>query len=178
MSIMKLQGFTASDANFMFAGKMLAHDKTFAEQNVQAGSRIIFTLKRKIQEQVKKEVVKTAQKPETPVKVEVPKAIPAQPVIQNVFGVQSDGTVKGLFDQEKQIEELNPNSIQILLDMGYDFDLVCKALRSLKDGKKYNPVGEVQKAIDWINDFSLKAEADIMKQFEKIDETHAISEKY
>ena len=51
--------------------------------------------------------------------------------------------------------------------MGYDFDLICKALTALKENKKYNPVGEVQKAIDWINDFSLRTEADLIKAFEK-----------
>ena len=40
-----------------------------------------------------------------------------------------------------------------MLDMGYDFDLITRALRALKKQKKYNPVGEVQRAIDWINDF-------------------------
>lgn len=43
--------------------------------------------------------------------------------------------------------------MEILLEMGYDFDLITRALRALKEQKKYNPVGEVQKAIDWINDF-------------------------
>jgi hypothetical protein len=43
--------------------------------------------------------------------------------------------------------------VEILLEMGYDFDLITRALRALKEQKKYNPVGEVQKAIDWINDF-------------------------
>lgn len=37
--------------------------------------------------------------------------------------------------------------------MGYEFDIVIKALRALREQKKYNPVGEVQKAIDWINDY-------------------------
>ena len=43
--------------------------------------------------------------------------------------------------------------MEILVEMGYDFDLITRALRALKEQKKYNPVGEVQKAIDWINDF-------------------------
>lgn len=43
--------------------------------------------------------------------------------------------------------------MEILLEMGYEFDLITRALRALKEQKKYNPVGEVQRAIDWINDF-------------------------
>lgn len=49
-------------------------------------------------------------------------------------------------------DELNPKSIEYLVEMGYDFDLICRALHALKSERKYNPVGEVQKAIDWINE--------------------------
>ena len=37
--------------------------------------------------------------------------------------------------------------------MGYEFNLVVRALRTLRDNKKYNPVGEVQKAMDWIDNY-------------------------
>lgn len=37
--------------------------------------------------------------------------------------------------------------------MGYEFEIILKALRALKDKPKYNPVGEVQNALDWINDY-------------------------
>ncbi len=51
--------------------------------------------------------------------------------------------------------------------MGYHFDLVCKALHAIRESsnkkKAYNPVGEVQKAIDWINDLNQKQEDDLMK---------------
>lgn len=40
--------------------------------------------------------------------------------------------------------------------MGYDLDLVLKALRALKEQKKHNPVGEVQRAIDWINEDDIR----------------------
>jgi hypothetical protein len=30
-----------------------------------------------------------------------------------------------------------------MLEMGYDFDLITRSLRALKEEKKYNPVGEV-----------------------------------
>ena len=42
--------------------------------------------------------------------------------------------------------------------MGYNFDLVIKALRTLRLAKKYNPIGEIQKAMDWINDHLQKEE--------------------
>lgn len=42
--------------------------------------------------------------------------------------------------------------------MGYDFDIVVKSLRALREKPKYNPVGEVQRAIDWINDYMLNFE--------------------
>jgi hypothetical protein len=51
------------------------------------------------------------------------------------------------------MEDLNSQNVEIMLEMGYDFDLITRALRALKDQKKYNPVGEVQRAIDWINNF-------------------------
>lgn len=54
------------------------------------------------------------------------------------------------------MEDLNPQSIQLLLEMGYEFDIVVRALRALKEQKRYTPIGEVQKAIDWINEFSIK----------------------
>lgn len=42
--------------------------------------------------------------------------------------------------------------------MGYDFDMVIKALRAMREKPKYNPVGEVQRAIDWINDYGFRVE--------------------
>lgn len=69
-----------------------------------------------------------------------------------MFGVQADGSVRGILnDQDKLLNELNAQSIQILLDMGYDFDLTVQALLALREARNYNPVGEVQKAIDWID---------------------------
>jgi hypothetical protein len=48
-----------------------------------------------------------------------------------------------LDDKEKLLQELNPQSIQILMDIGYDFDLIIKALLALRENKKYSPIGEV-----------------------------------
>lgn len=48
-----------------------------------------------------------------------------------VFGMQQDGTVKSILEEEN-FDDLNPQSIQILVDMGYEFSLVIKALRQLK----------------------------------------------
>jgi hypothetical protein len=48
---------------------------------------------------------------------------------------------------------LNQQTIETLLDMGYEFGLVIKSLRALKDSKKYSPIGELQKAIDWMNSY-------------------------
>ena len=76
----------------------------------------------------------------------------AEPKPQAIFGVQPDGSVRSILnDEEKWLSELNPLSIQILMDMGFDYDLVIKALIALRQNPKHNPVGEVQKAIDWIN---------------------------
>jgi hypothetical protein len=56
--------------------------------------------------------------------------------------------------RELESDELNQQSIAILMDMGYEYNLVVKALKSLRENnKKYNPVGEVQRAVDWINDY-------------------------
>ena len=54
-----------------------------------------------------------------------------------------------------------------MLEMGYDFDLITRSLRALKEEKKYNPVGEVQRAIDWINNFLDKQEIDRVKEFQR-----------
>lgn len=35
--------------------------------------------------------------------------------------------------------------------MGYNFDLVVRALRTLRADPKYNSFGEIQKTINWIN---------------------------
>ena len=35
--------------------------------------------------------------------------------------------------------------------MGYDFDLVVQALCALRESRHYSPIGEVQKAIEWID---------------------------
>ena len=40
--------------------------------------------------------------------------------------------------------------------MGYEFDIIIKSLRALKEQKNYTPVGEVQRAVDWINDYITK----------------------
>lgn len=39
-------------------------------------------------------------------------------------------------------------------------------------------MGEVQKAIDWINDYSLKKESELFKSFERQNEIKQIEEKY
>jgi len=54
--------------------------------------------------------------------------------------------------------------------MGYEFDMVVKCLRALRERPKYNPVGEVQKAIDWINDYLQKQEEDQIKALHKMEE--------
>jgi hypothetical protein len=41
------------------------------------------------------------------------------------------------------VDDLNPKNIEILIDMGFEFDIVVKALRALREKPKYNPVGEV-----------------------------------
>ena len=40
--------------------------------------------------------------------------------------------------------------------MGYDFDVIVKAMRGIREKGKFNPVGEVQRVIDWINDYSFQ----------------------
>ena len=47
--------------------------------------------------------------------------------------------------------------------------LIIKALRALKAQKKYSPVGEVQKAIDWINDHLDKDEEDQIKLLQDME---------
>ena len=49
------------------------------------------------------------------------------------------------------------------MDMGYQLDDILLALRALRDSsmhakRGYNPVGEVQKAIDWLNNYIAKQE--------------------
>ena len=75
-------------------------------------------------------------------------------------------------DDDKRMEDMNPQSIEILLDMGYELTSILLALRALRDssshGKKgYNPVGEVQKAIDWLNNYVLKQEEEQIKELQK-----------
>ena len=51
--------------------------------------------------------------------------------------------------------------------MGYEFDIVIKALNALNQAKKYNPVGEVQKAIEWINEYNDKMSREMIKESER-----------
>eukprot|EP00347_Sterkiella_histriomuscorum_P016162 403354247 len=186
INIMGLKDFSGKDANFLVSGKTLDHNKTFEEQQVQDGARIIFTLKRKVvnpdlnqPSNLPKKQVEQTQKPDANQKINQPstvkieqkpvtKQIQLQPPqqkqeeqknqqFQEVIGVQADGTIKTV-KESQSIDDLNPLNIQILIDMGYEFDLIVKALRALRDRPKYNPVGEVQKAIDWINDYSYRQE--------------------
>ena len=48
ITIMGIKEVSPSDANFLYSGRMLDHSKTFSEENIQNGVKIIFTLKRKI----------------------------------------------------------------------------------------------------------------------------------
>lgn len=55
-------------------------------------------------------------------------------------------------------EDLNRLSVEMLLNMGYDRDLVVQALRHFRDEAKYKrreykDEGEVARAMDWISDF-------------------------
>ena len=71
-------------------------------------------------------------------------------------GLQKDGTFIPLIQND--ISELSQQSIAVLIDMGYPFDRVVQVLRTLKLDKKYNPIGEVQKAIDWIEADEIRIE--------------------
>jgi alpha-tubulin suppressor-like RCC1 family protein len=51
-------------------------------------------------------------------------------------------------DDDRLMEDMNPQSIEILLDMGYELPSIMLALRALRDSSSnrktgYNPVGEV-----------------------------------
>lgn len=48
INIMGLKGNTGRDANFLVNGKNLDHEKSFGDQNVPDGAKIIFTLKRRV----------------------------------------------------------------------------------------------------------------------------------
>lgn len=43
-----IMGIAAEDANFLAMGRVLDHSKTFEQENVQSGAKIILTLKRKL----------------------------------------------------------------------------------------------------------------------------------
>ena len=80
------------------------------------------------------------------------------------------------------MEDLNPQSIQILMDMGYELSDILLALRALRDSSQhakrgYNPVGEVQKAIDWLNDFLVKQEQLQLKEFERQAKLDQVAEQ-
>ena len=75
-------------------------------------------------------------------------------------------------DDDRLMEDMNPQSIEILLDMGYELPSILLALRALRDSsnnrkKGYNPVGEVQKAIDWLNNYVVKQEEEQIKELQK-----------
>jgi hypothetical protein len=58
------------------------------------------------------------------------------------------------------------------MDMGYDLPDILLSLRALRDSsmhnkRGYNPVGEVQKAIDWLNDYVAKKELVQIKELER-----------
>ena len=58
--------------------------------------------------------------------------------------MRPDGSVRPLFDDDSlKLEGLIESNVQLLLDMGYEFDIVVKALNALKQAKRYNPIGEV-----------------------------------
>ena len=62
--------------------------------------------------------------------------------------------------------------------MGYEFDIVVKALNALKQAKRYNPIGEVQKAIDWINDYNDKKSMEMIKQAERQQQVEQSVQEY
>ena len=46
--VSRIMGVPADDANFLAMGRVLDHAKTFEQENVLAGAKIILTLKRKL----------------------------------------------------------------------------------------------------------------------------------
>ena len=96
-----------------------------------------------------------------------------------MYGLQPDGTFKSILESA-QADDLNQMSIQVLMDMGYEYQVVVKALRALRDSNKYNPIGEVEKAIDWINNYQERMEKDQLKillEMNQMEEkTHAFME--
>ena len=48
VQIMGIKEFSFTDCNFLYLGKTLDHELTFAQQNVQNDAKIIFTIKRKV----------------------------------------------------------------------------------------------------------------------------------
>ena len=66
--------------------------------------------------------------------------------------------------------------------MGYELSSILLSLRALRDssshGKKgYNPVGEVQKAIDWLNNYVQKQEEEQIKELQKEARIQQVTEE-
>ena len=85
-------------------------------------------------------------------------------------------------DDDRLMEDMNPQSIEILLDMGYELPSILLALRALRDSssnrkKGYNPVGEVQKAIDWLNNYVVKQEEEQIKELQKQARMQQVTEE-
>lgn len=57
--------------------------------------------------------------------------------------------------------------------MGYDLDLIIMALRHLRTKPRYNPVGEIQNAIDWINDHGEQEQKNLIEELKKKEEMEA-----
>jgi len=62
--------------------------------------------------------------------------------------------------------------------MGYDLDLVLQALHALRDSKNYSPIGEVQKAIDWIDRKREQLAIDKAKAAQRQAQVNAIVEEH
>jgi hypothetical protein len=48
ISILEIKNASSDDANFLYLGKTLDHSLSFRDQNVQNDAKIIFTLKRRV----------------------------------------------------------------------------------------------------------------------------------
>ena len=77
-----------------------------------------------------------------------------------------------------QTSDLNQQNIQLLVEMGYDFDVIVKAMRGIREKGKFNPVGEVQRVIEWINDYSFQQEVEQIKLLQDVNRIQQTSQNY